>query len=84
MSEAGLYEVETYVSCFQNIVVQFISNRPIMDMCMLEEWRPVPQVSRMWWKQEGVDVEGMRTAVWGAKRTEGGEETDGTATETGD
>ena len=32
MAEAGLQEVETYVSCHQNTVTQFVATRPIMDV----------------------------------------------------
>ena len=44
MEEAGLKEVETYVSCRQNTVAQFIVTRPIMDLCLETEWRPGPRV----------------------------------------
>ena len=45
MAEAGLQEVETYVSCLQNIVAQFISTRPIMDLCLAEERRQESRVA---------------------------------------
>ena len=32
MAEAGLEEVETYVSCHQNTVAQFVATRTIMDV----------------------------------------------------
>ena len=34
MVEAGLKEVETYVSCRKKKVAQFIATRPIVDMCL--------------------------------------------------
>ena len=40
MAEACLQEVETYVSCGQNTVVQFIATRTIMDLCMAAERIP--------------------------------------------
>ena len=40
MAEAGLHEVETYVSRLQNTVAQFIMTRPIMGLCMAAERRP--------------------------------------------
>ena len=49
MLEAGLQEVETYVSRRQNTVAQFIVTRLIMDLCLVAEWRPGPQVYRRWW-----------------------------------
>ena len=82
MAEAGLQEVETYVSRRQNTVAQFIATRPIMDLCLATEQRPGPRVSKRWWEQDGVDVEGMRTAAREAERMEGGDETDGTETDT--
>ena len=41
-----------------------------------------PRVSKRLWEHDRLDGEGMQTAAWDAKRTEGGEETDGTYTET--
>ena len=82
MAEAGLQEVETYISRLQNTVTQFIVTRPIMDLCLAAERIPGTQVSRRWWEQGSVDVEGMRTAAWEAERTEGREETDITETAT--
>ena len=46
MAEAGLQEVETYVSRRQNTVTQFIATRPIMDLCLATEQRPGPRVSK--------------------------------------
>ena len=37
MAEAGLKEVETYVSFRQNTVAQFISTRTIIDLCLAVE-----------------------------------------------
>ena len=37
-----------------------------------------------WWEQEGMDLEGVRTAAREAERTEGGEDMDGTETVTDD
>ena len=49
MAEAGLQEVETYVSRRQNIVAQYFVTRPIMDLCMTEKWNPGPRVEiRLW------------------------------------
>ena len=46
MTDTVLQEVETYVSCRQNTVARFIATRPIMDLCLAEEQKPGPQVSR--------------------------------------
>ena len=45
MAEADLQEVETYVSCRQNTVVQYIATRPIMDLCLAAKRRPGPRVA---------------------------------------
>ena len=46
MAEAVLQEVETYVSCCQNIVAQFIATITIMDLCLEEERRPGSRVTK--------------------------------------
>ena len=48
MAEAGLQEVETYVSRRQNTVAQYIVNRPIMDLCLVAKWMPGPRVAMRW------------------------------------
>ena len=40
MAEAGLQEVETYLSRHHNTVTQFIASRPIMDLCLAVELSP--------------------------------------------
>ena len=64
MAEAGLQEVETYVSHHQNTVVQYIATRTIMDLCLAAKRRPGPRVTMWWGVQEGLDLEGFRTAAW--------------------
>ena len=81
MAEAGLQEVETYVSRLHNTVVQYIATNPIMDLCMSVKRKPGTRVEMRWWEQEGLDLEGMQTAAQEAEHTEGGEETYGTETE---
>ena len=48
MAEEGLQEVETYIYRHQNIVTQFIANRPIIDLFLEVERRPGPRVSKRW------------------------------------
>ena len=48
MAEAGLQEVETYVSCLHNTVVQYIATNPIMDLCLAAKRRPGPRVEMRW------------------------------------
>ena len=82
MSEAGLQVVDIYVSCCQNTFSHFIATRPIMYLCLVEEWRPGSRVTKRWWDQDVLDVEGMRTEAQEAERIEGEEEMDGMYTET--
>ena len=72
MAEAGLNEVETYSSCRQNTVAKYIATRPIMDLCLAAKQRPGPRVKIRWWEQDGIYLDGMRTAAREAERTEGG------------
>ena len=84
MAEAGLQEVNTYVSRRQNIVAQYIATMTIMNLCLAAKQRPGPRVEIRWWEQEGLDLEGMRTTSWEAEEKEGAEDTDGTETATAD
>ena len=61
IENARLQEVDKNVSIHQNIVTQFISIRPIMDLCLAAERRMGARVSNWWWDQEGLDLVGMRT-----------------------
>ena len=82
MVEAGLQEVETYVSRSQNKVAQYIATKPITELYLAAKRRPGTRVSMWWWEQEGLDLEGMRMAAQEAEQMEGEEETDGTDTAT--
>ena len=39
-----------------------------MDLCLAAKRRPGPIVTIQWWEQEGMDLEGIRTAVPEAKQ----------------
>ena len=80
MAEAGLQEVETYVSRRQNTLAQYITTRPIMDLFLAAKQRRGPKVAMWGWEQEGLDLEGMRTADRDAEQTEGAEEMEGSET----
>ena len=43
-----------------------------MYLCMAAERRPGPRVSKRWWEQYRLDVEGMSAAAREAKIAEGG------------
>ena len=49
MAEAGLQEVDTYISRHQNTMAQYIASRPIMDLCLAAKQRPGPRVEMRWW-----------------------------------
>ena len=83
MAEAGLQEVENYVSRRQNTVAKYIATRPIMELCLSGKQRTGPRVAMLWWEQEDMDLEEMWTAFQEAERMEGEEEDlDGTETVT--
>ena len=63
MAEAVVQEVENYVAHRQNTVENFITKRPIMDLCLAALWRPGSWVSNMWWEQEGIYLEGIKEAA---------------------
>ena len=48
MAEAGLQEVETYVSRCHNTVAQYILTRPIIDLYLAAKRRMGPRVARRW------------------------------------
>ena len=64
IAEAGLQELETFVSFHQTTLAQFIATNTIMDQCLATDWRPGPRLSNRWCKKDGVDMEGMQTASW--------------------
>ena len=64
LSEAGLQEVETYVSCRKNKVAQCIDTRPIMYLFLVSERRLGTRVSKRWCEQEGLDLVVILTEVW--------------------
>ena len=49
MAEAGLQEVETYVSRRQNIVAQFVAARTIMKLFLVVERSSGSRVTNWWW-----------------------------------
>ena len=78
MKEAVLKEVETYVYFCNNTFTQFIATRTIMDLCMVSDRRPGSRVTKRWWDQDGMDVEGIWTKNREEEWMEGEEETYGT------
>ena len=60
MREAGLEELETYISRSQNPVAQYIATQTILDLCLEVEKHPRVWVAKWWWDQEGLSLEGAR------------------------
>ena len=52
--EAGLHEVDTYVSRRQNTVSQYIVTIAIMYLHLLAKRREGTMVSKRWWDREGL------------------------------
>ena len=84
MAEAGLNEVETYISRRQNTVAQYIATRPIMDLRLAVKCRPGPRVAMRWREQEGMHLERIKIASQEAERMEGEGDTYRTETATED
>ena len=49
-------EVETYVLIHQNNVTQYITTRPILELCLAMERRPGAHVMMIWWDQAVPDL----------------------------
>ena len=71
MTEAGLQEVDTYVSRRQNTVTNFIASRLIMELCLAAAWSPGSRVANRWWEQDRFELEGMRKAARNSEWMEG-------------
>ena len=64
IAESGVQEVETYFTRRKNTVVKYIVTRPILDLCLSAAQRPGARVSKQWWEQEGLYLEGIREVYW--------------------
>ena len=62
--EAGFEGIRKSVTRRQNTFAHYIATRPIMDLCEQATRRPGVRVSRRWWEQAGIGLEG------GKKRAE--------------
>ena len=58
MGEAGFEGIRKSVTRSQNTVAQYIAKKPILDLCERSTRRPGVRVSRLWWEQAGIDLEG--------------------------
>ena len=56
--EEGFKGVGTYITRRKNISAQYIATQPILDLCERSDQRTGVRVSRKWWEQDGLDLEG--------------------------
>ena len=57
MKEAGLTDVRTSINRSQNTVAQYISTRPLLEICKGATQREGARVTLRWWDQTGIDWE---------------------------
>ena len=57
MAEAGFEENGVYVTRRKNTAAQYITTRPIMDLCEQSVRKPRSWVSWRWWDQEVIYIE---------------------------
>ena len=60
MVESGFRGIGTYAIRRQNKVAHYIATRPILDLLGRSTQRPGARVSRQWWEQDGLDLEGAK------------------------
>ena len=58
MGEAGFEGIRKSETRRQNTVAKYIATRTILDLCEQSTWRPGARVSRWWWEQDCIDLEG--------------------------
>ena len=63
----GLEGIRKLVTRRQNTVAQHIATRLILDQCERSTRRPGARVSRRWWEQARIDLEGAKK--WLAEAT---------------
>ena len=55
--EAGITDVRTPINRRQNMFMQYISTRPLLDLCEGANQREGARVTLRWWDQTGIDWE---------------------------
>ena len=71
MMEEGFEGIGTYIIRSQNMVVQYIATRPILDLCERSARRLGVRVSRRWWEQDSLDLEGTKKKISVAAESDG-------------
>ena len=59
MKEAGFSEIRKSITNGQNTVAQYITTRPILELCERTTQKEGTRVARRWWDQKGI---GCKTA----------------------
>ena len=62
--------MESYALISQDTVVNYITVRPIMDLCDKLVWMPGTWVAKGWWYQEVTDLVRSRESVAAAEEGE--------------
>ena len=75
MEEAGLMDIRTPIQRRQNTVAQYITTRPLLDLCESARPREGANVTLRWWEQLGID--------WGKAKAKGTETETTSGSETG-
>ena len=60
MEEAGFEEIGVYITRRNNMVARYIATQPVLELCERSFCRTGAWVSRRWWYQEDIDLEGFR------------------------
>ena len=63
MGEAGFKGIKKSITRRQNTIAQYIATRPILDLCERSAQWSGARVSRRWWEQAGIDLEGEKKRV---------------------
>ena len=70
MGEAGFEGIGKFTTRRQDTVVQYIATQTILDLCERSARRPGTRVSRRWWEQAGIYLEGAKKRVAAAAAAE--------------
>ena len=79
MKEAGLTDIRASIQRRQNTVAQYISTRPLLDLCKGVRPREGARVTLRWWGQSGINWEKSKAKGTETETTSGSES--GTETE---
>ena len=75
LTEAGFEGIGKYTTRRQKMVTQYIATRMILDLHERSNWRPGARVSRRWWEQVNIYLEGEKKTVTETAAESDGEET---------